>query len=998
MINFASYTGELNAFKAGTCDWIDETILPSDYAGIAGNPAYTFGFVNAFTLDEYDLNVAVLPFSNLGYREAVTSLINVNKNAWLALELGGGGAPAYSPIACDIVANSGIAWYDSLTSTLFQTGYLGALQYLMGSGLTPIVDPYNASCFTWQFTSPFPSTGPNGEPAMSNSMVYIYARSDDVPARLDLGTELEGQCGNAFANWGAVNTASLTTYVYGLYPALTGKLPRIEVTVAPISHSTGNTWVMVDYDFEAYTGGWSLGSTPDNMELYLSEYAAEGAPWFGAVPYLPNYGSIIDTTFDNDVNSMEASLSIGSPSTVNSGMYWCYKAQMELMGNAWLIPMWYYTEYSPCLTSDYNNINEVGTGFSNWFTWLNAYPTSASPGYSSNSLTFGMRGGLLNPNIISASWLWDWYPLGVIYDSLAAGNPYNVTQLLPYLADSFNESQWLNPGNSQTDTVVNCHLRSDVWWQDLPAMDRSSFTLDGGNEINGGPSEWNMPFTALDVAFTMAYYALGNMFTSVHVGESASNIDHITISSIYQPYFKGATATPAGIPWANESYIMSVYGLPASDATSLTTFAPYIGGYESLATYENNIVQFSSSLDPYTVQIYLSTTMTWLAYYRVLGVPILPWYIFSHLALGAWPNSAIAPGFTTTDVTGIAMGPTSFQPTSANILYGTGPWIWVAQSALNTWEFIPYNDGATYGGVTEAHGYFWQPVRDADTMPLGHDAENFVTYKGGANTASTASVALTEFVQNWLPITVSVEYYFSVTYNVYTSGTWGANVSFNTPTIAATLPAATLTGTNVVLPSLTSETYYGPAITPLTALITIPKTSLSTWIILETDFVLTYTWQPNPSEGLGSPGNTQGMLAASGSYTPAGLSIWDPNQRPVPWWQLLPCTYNAGYPFEAINLAELPGDINGQPKNLVSPYPGAGLAGQTHGIVNVASLTPILTNWLAHGIPWSGITNPTDAVHRGDINADGIINVRDVTVIILTWLHSWNYGTPPAAP
>jgi hypothetical protein len=207
-----------------------------------------------------------------------------------------------------------------------------------------------------------------------------------------------------------------------------------------------------------------------------------------------------------------------------------------------------------------------------------------------------------------------------------------------------------------------------------------------------------------------------------------------------------------------------------------------------------------------------------------------------------------------------------------------------------------------------------------------------------------------------------------------------------------------MTGTNVVLPSLTSETYYGPAITPLTAMITIPKTSLSTWIILETDFVVIYTWLPNPSEPVGSPGNTQSMLFASGSYLPNGLSGWDPNERPTPWWQLLPCTYNAGYPYEIINLAELPGDINGQPKNLVSPYPGAGLAGQTKGVVNVASLTPILTNWLAHGIVWNGIANPTDTVHRGDINADGIINVRDVTVIILEWLHSWNYGTAPAAP
>jgi hypothetical protein len=751
MINYGGYTGELNAFKSGTTDWLDEPLLPSDYASIATNPKYTFGFEYEFSLDQYDLNVAVNPFNNTAYREAVNTLVNVNKNSWIASELSGGGAPAYSPISCDVVANSGIEWYDNATATYWQGGYSTAFSLLMSSGLNVIVDPYNSSCFTWQFNSPFPTTGPSGEPAMNPSMVYIYARSDDVAARLDLGTYLQGQLGNVFADWAAANPTGWT------YPAgiPSGLLPRIEVAIYPESHDTCNTWVMVDYDFQVYTGGWSLGATPDNMEIWLSEYAASAYDY--TVAYLPNYGSIIDPTFDSDVNAMEASTYIGTPAQspggangTGSGMYWAYQAQEEFVSQAWMIPMWVYTEYSPAVTSDYNNINAVGAGFSNWFSFLEAYPTSGSPGYSASpqSMYFGMRGGLVNPNIISASWLWDWYPLGEIYDSLAAGNPYNATQILPYLATGWSLGTWLNPNTATQDTTMNITLRNDVAWQNLPAgpgnagaepsvtKGRNGITLDNDSLING--PVYNMSLTALDVAFTMAYYCLGNLFTSVHVGESVSNIDHVVINSIYNSSGQMTVSPTTGYPWANETAILALmapYGI-----TATTDWCPAIGAYETLGQYESSIVQFSPYVPPGQVDVYLSSTMTWLATYRVLGVPILPYYIFSHLALASWPTTDIqGHPWITTDVTGMDMTPTSVISTGADILYGTGPYIWVGQTAVNTWEFIPYVAGASYEGVTEANSYFWAPVSDSETM-------NFLT--------GTNYVSVTSTLTNLLPVSV----------------------------------------------------------------------------------------------------------------------------------------------------------------------------------------------------------------------------------------------------
>jgi hypothetical protein len=1008
MVNYGTYTGMINAFMAGQIDWINnnEPLLPVDYNQIYNNPTYTFGFVNYLTLDEYDLNCAVLPFSNTMYREAVSDLVNANngKVNFINMYFGGAGAaPAYSPIAANIPANSigGIQWYNSATAALWQGSYQDAFLRLMASGLTPIPAPGNPACFTWQFASPFPNPGPNGAPAMSNSMVYVYAVSDKVPARLYLGTYLQQQLGPNFAAWGAINQAFVNGQLVAAgYPGLVGLQPTIEVTVVPVAQPVAYMWVMHNYQFEVYTGEWCLRKDcPDNLELWLSEYAASRYGF--TVPNLSNYGSITDAVYDTDVFNMKASSTIGTPTTMGTGSYWCYMAQMQLMSNAWLIPMWYYTFYSPCLTSDYQNINEVGEGFANWWSFLNAYPTSTttygtSPGYATNSMILGMSNGFLNPNIISDLWRWDWNALNEIYDPLVRTSPYNVTQILPYLADAFNESTWTNTATGANNTVMNIHLRSDVWWQDLPYKLRNSYTLDNDSLINGPVT--NMPFTALDVAFTLAYYALGNLFTSVNAGDSVQNIDHITISSIYQPYFQGAGATTAGIPWANETYILSVLGLPAS-----AVWCPYINPYETLAQYENNIVQFSPTLDPYTVQAYLSSAMTWKAYYTILGVPIIPWYIFSHLALGAWPTIDLQGNpWTTTDVTAMDMTPTSFSASGADILYGTGPYIWVGQPVSGEYEFIPYVEGVTYEGLTEANGYFWQPVRDADTVALGHDPENVVTFKPGNSTATAASLCLTEWVQNWLPTTVTVNFYFSVTYSEYNASGWSTPMSFNTATNTATLPASSLVAQHWWLPSLTSETVYEPAATPLSEGLmgknAIPKIKNAQWLILETDFEWSYTWTPDPSPGLGT---TQTLSGASGSYLPNGLSTWDPNERPAPWWTLPACWYYPGYPYEIINLlaSEIPttgymleGDIGGA-KQLISPYPGA------DGAVNLKDLTVIATSYLKKGIVWtSGSFDPTDSTHRADIDGNGAVNLKDLTYLALEYLKSYSFGKPPTTP
>ncbi len=85
---------------------------------------------------------------------------------------------------------------------------------------------------------------------------------------------------------------------------------------------------------------------------------------------------------------------------------------------------------------------------------------------------------------------------------MVSGNPYNVTQIYPGLADSFGVTSG-NPSINGGNTVITVHLRSDVYWQDIPFQNRAAYTVDGGSELNG--PFINKTLSPLDIAFNIEY-------------------------------------------------------------------------------------------------------------------------------------------------------------------------------------------------------------------------------------------------------------------------------------------------------------------------------------------------------------------------------------------------------------------------------------------------------------------------------------------------------------
>jgi hypothetical protein len=81
------------------------------------------------------------------------------------------------------------------------------------------------------------------------------------------------------------------------------------------------------------------------------------------------------------------------------------------------------------------------------------------------------------------------------------------------------------------------------------------------------------------------------------------------------------------------------------------------------------------------------------------------------------------------------------------------------------------------------------------------------------------------------------------------------------------------------------------------------------------------------------------------------------------------------------------GDIAGA-ASITFPYLGSD---QKVGILDV---NPIAFNW-GLTVSWTGTIDPTDTLHRADIDGSGRIGITDVNLIAFNWGKTWT-NTPPS--
>jgi len=743
---FSSDDAEFSALQTGTIDFMDSILTPTQYGLISSNPSITTGFVAATELVEYDLNNGVAPFNGTAgtlYREALESMIN--RTNYLNTYFAGGGTPCYDPLDFNPFGAAAEAYCASLYPTNFATAYelfvqTGYPEYMEnGTNGLPNYDtsgPGGTGFFTWFFASPFPTAnsgtpaGGGGTPyavAIPNATLQIFCRTEHNE-RLKQGEyliDLANGPSSTFTQWAEAEYAlpghGIFTGIYAL-PVINGVVcyPTLNIVEKDVTSEIADTIVMTYYRYMIYTGAWILDEFQDGLEIWLSAETPQQLGW-GA--FALNYDEWVDTNYFANVSlpeydyyvyqSLSASYpGYGHPNDPTGSEFWAIKAQDDWANEVPMIPMFYYSGQSAVLTRDNYTINAIGTGFDNWFTYMD----SPGSGGVNPTLTWGWSADLENPNPISSTWAWDWYMMGPIYDSMLGANPYTET-IIPALATNYavTISDPANPfGPADSSALMT--LRSDSYWQDVPAMSRIAYTLDHGTELNGPFADKQV--TPADVAFTYEYLTHDGQYQPVHLFSTVYDVGQVVISSIYKPLFtadnttyNNVMITPStsptfinGVPgytWENLTYISSPTVLNGSMGAFLAPnpFAP------------QNFIQFSNTLGSNQIEIYFTDTTGWFCEYAELSIPILPMYIFSNLAEASWPNSAISSGFTTPSEFTMVLWP---MTGGANLLYGSGPYIWTSGTIGASYTLLAYVKGQSYGGVIEDTSYWASPVRIAD--------------------------------------------------------------------------------------------------------------------------------------------------------------------------------------------------------------------------------------------------------------------------------------------
>jgi hypothetical protein len=726
---YPDYTTEFTNFKTGNAfDIMDSPLMPADFNYLRStdptNLTFSESYYNEFGLFEYDLNDQVVPTSIAAFRVALSWAINKDFFINYCSGLAGSATRANSPIAsCTGYFNPACPSYetgparttldDSSSSGSGPNDYqdmLNAYESLVNALGLPVQDTtggdgYAYGNYWWNWTTPYPTPSVHdGYPPLANGHLLCFARSSS-PARTAQGTYLKELLEKALPDWINFNKAALQALPtpYKLPTGCNGAHVYVDLYVT--SRAVCLRQVMSaagpnQYRYHVYTGGWSLTRDPDFLEYYTTQYsssrvAVEALNYGGfedsafdlmvlGYPGYPNTGLLVTANPDGDASFHKVG---PGGHTVGNATYWAYTAQLEMMqpSQCALIPMWCISGYKACLEADTNVVNTIGVGLNNWNTLLNAYNSKAgTPGYWEYTGEFseGFQSDWSTGNPITAVGESDWNVLNEIYDPLIRVNPYNMGNDRPYIATNWEYGTW-NASTYQNDhwlssgicTTITFNLRQDVFWQDVPFMERQPITWNFSAQING-PFR-SIQFTPVDVAFSIMYLRDLALYDTTCNGYLVDGVvDHVVLNPAWQNLWHTCLDS-YGVPlWFNTTAIDNIYGGTYPDDTPLI--------------WDPNNVQFSSAVDPQSIQVCLTGAMGWIGLHRVGSLPLLPFHIWSQIPQDSWSyNGHTLPGAGWLDP----------SPEGYDILYGTGPYILLQHSS---YEFIliPYEQGITYADGT----------------------------------------------------------------------------------------------------------------------------------------------------------------------------------------------------------------------------------------------------------------------------------------------------------
>ncbi len=308
------------------------------------------------------------------------------------------------------------------------------------------------------------------------------------------------------------------TVLYGGPPSFAASTTPVYFTISQIASIVFSVAVVADWNL--YTGGFFLGSTPDHLfALYHSQFASNLCGDGGSTTFPNNYPIFCDPVFDTQVNAGENVPGITFPGfqaaavlgATRGATIAVYSGVNRFVGlNAWNLQTT-GTGTGSSLTSVQGHGFEAAAGF--WPT-LNMRPVpgyvptnslyyasgcNPSTGCEQNTIRRGTSQSTLHMSPFTADTVWEFEFLAEIYDSMLAVDPNSAGLCQTQPGGTAHCLDWGTTSHSFSFDPATNHvtqtwnLRSDIFFHD------------------------GVPVTAHDVCFSLLAYrdSLSTSFASV---------------------------------------------------------------------------------------------------------------------------------------------------------------------------------------------------------------------------------------------------------------------------------------------------------------------------------------------------------------------------------------------------------------------------------------------------------------------------------------------------
>jgi len=251
--------------------------------------------------------------------------------------------------------------------------------------------------------------------------------------------------------------------------------------------STCFTNVMVLFDYNIYTGGWSIGADPD----WLFDF---GHSSMGQYSWCNNYAGFKNEEYDYWAEKVKYPLSLDDVRDAAIEAQWVMGKYIPI------IHLWAAKGVKAYRTGWEGPVNQAGFGTDNsWsfqlMNWVDGTGTSRNG--PADTIVYGFKSDISALSVITSEWLWDWNALTLIYDTMIGRNPYNLPDEVGTLATSWSSTN--SYPSWEGKTVVQFTMRTDAYFHDGSQVHPADYAYSILAVKAAGPgAAWNYP-TVMDV-------------------------------------------------------------------------------------------------------------------------------------------------------------------------------------------------------------------------------------------------------------------------------------------------------------------------------------------------------------------------------------------------------------------------------------------------------------------------------------------------------------------